>query len=205
MDEFKNVITALQEAFPKIRLLKVKDRLNPEKGLVDVTLNFAFDKMMVCELQIKLVGNQRPVLAGANHFVYEVERICNLKNRAQKRINLFDTINKALTHNAEQNFVTINMLTSGVDPLDYRLNQGKQYFRCLSILAVRRNPVHMLFAYESFGKRLSGIKNDMSDEQKAYFIQVHDNVPADRRAMVSKALIENNILTPSSPNVVATD
>ena len=204
MEEFEDIIQRLKDAFPKIRLLKVKDRLNPAKGLVDVTLNFAYDKMMVCELQIKLTGNERPVLAGANHFVYEIERICDIVD-PKRRINLFDTINKALTNSAEQNYVTMDMLTSGVDPLDFRLNQGKQYFRCLSILATRRNPVHMLFAYESFGKRLSGIKYDMSDEQKEYFIQVHDNVPADRRAVISKALITNEVIDEDHPTVVKTD
>ena len=127
-------------------------------------------------------------MAGANHFVYEIERICDIVD-PKRRMNMFDTINKSLSNKAEQNYVTINMLKSGVDPLDFRLNQGKQYFRCLSILATRKNPVHMLFAYESFGKRLSGIKYDMSDEQKEYFIQVHNNVPEDRRAVISKALI----------------
>jgi len=36
---------------------------------------------MICELQIKLVSKQVSALYYSNHFVYEIERVCDSKDR----------------------------------------------------------------------------------------------------------------------------
>ena len=49
---------------------------------------------MICELQIKLGTGKVPILKYSNTFVYEIERVCDSRDRYK----LFDTYNAALIY-----------------------------------------------------------------------------------------------------------
>ena len=49
---------------------------------------------MICELQIKLVSKQVSSLYYSNHFVYEIERVCDSKDRYK----LFEAYTAALIY-----------------------------------------------------------------------------------------------------------
>jgi len=46
---------------------------------------------MICELQVKLGREKTPLLYNSNHFVYEIERVCDSNNR----FKLFEAFNKS--------------------------------------------------------------------------------------------------------------
>ena len=84
---------ALLDQSDRVTIMRLKPRFGPKKkNLNDVTVNFDYMGRMVCELQIKLGGGKTPLLYHANHFVYEIERVC----ASNDRFKLFEAYNKAL-------------------------------------------------------------------------------------------------------------
>ena len=62
----------------RAKIMRLKPRFGRKsKDLNDVTVNFEYQGQMICELQIKLGKGKVPLLYHANHFVYEIERVCD--------------------------------------------------------------------------------------------------------------------------------
>ena len=49
---------------------------------------------MICELQIKLQSGPKPINFNSAHFIYEIERVCDSKDRYK----LFEAYTKSIIH-----------------------------------------------------------------------------------------------------------
>ena len=71
---------------------------------------------MICELQIKLGKGKVPLLYHSNHFVYEIERVCD----SQNRFKLFEAYNKAFIFPTKHKGTVDSELTRKKDKADLR-------------------------------------------------------------------------------------
>jgi len=80
-EEIKEAVTKLEDN-ARVKILRLKPRFGNDdvcKGLNDLTVNFVYNGLMICELQIKLDNASDMGLSPlyySNHFVYEVQRCC---------------------------------------------------------------------------------------------------------------------------------
>ena len=90
-DELGKVLNQLEQS-KHIKILKIKNRLG--KKLRDLMINYVYAGQIVCELQIKTGDGTVPPLYHGNHAVYEIERLCDSKDR----VKLADGLNKLLLY-----------------------------------------------------------------------------------------------------------
>ena len=89
--ELEKVLNKLVKS-KNIKILKIKNRLG--KKLRDLMINYVYSGQIVCELQIKTGDGTVPPLYHGNHSVYEIERLCDSRDR----VKLADGLNKLLLY-----------------------------------------------------------------------------------------------------------
>ena len=96
----------------RVKILRLKPRFGPtKKNLNDITVNFDYLGQMICELQIRLGSGKTPLLYYSNHFVYEIERVCN----SRERYKLFEAYNKASRHPTKHHLTIDSDLINSTD------------------------------------------------------------------------------------------
>ena len=81
-----------------VKILRIKPKFGEKcQHLNDVTVNFEYNGVMICEFQIQLQLEKVPYfLLSSHHFVYEMERVCESKDVYK----LFETCTKGLNGHA---------------------------------------------------------------------------------------------------------
>jgi len=83
-----------------VTILRLKPRFGAKKqNLNDVLINFDYQSMIICELQIKLCFSSMCFLYYGAHLIYEIERLCDSHDR-YKFIEAFNgNLNYLTKHN----------------------------------------------------------------------------------------------------------